>query len=110
MEGTRAAEAGPGSTGRDRVVSDTGEWDTEFVMEAAADDTPVPVDSGCLLLVDPCHVPFALLRELIDAGLATVVPTGGDGLFLPQLVYDPLAPLDTPFISIERVHGELEHE
>lgn len=71
----------------------------DIVWQAAADGDFIPVDSGHLLIVDPCHIPAALLRELIETGLATVVSTGGDGLFTALYTDTPRG----PFIVIDRV-------
>lgn len=41
----------------------------------------VPVDSGTLLVVDPCLLPVDVLAALLDAQHAAIVPTGSDGLY-----------------------------
>jgi hypothetical protein len=44
-------------------------------------DGYVPVDTASLLVVDPCHIPAALLESLTAEGLAVVVGTRADGVY-----------------------------
>lgn len=48
------------------------EMNEEFVPPLSA---AVPVDTACLLVVDPCHLPADLVERLLAERLAVVMPT-----------------------------------
>lgn len=57
-----------------------------FAAIERTEGNPIPVDSGSLLIVDPCHLPAEILDRLTTSDaygvtLAVVVPTNGDGFY-----------------------------
>lgn len=77
------------------------EFDPEEVENYIAGD--IPVDTGRILIVDPCHIPVDLLMELQERGLGVVFGTPyGDGwihaysfdhelMVVPEIAMDALA-------------------
>ena len=68
----------------------------DFDLKAAIERTEgcgIGVDSGCLLLVDPCYLPDDLLERLTNREYgAVIVPTGtGDGIFYAECTGDGVA-------------------
>jgi hypothetical protein len=57
---------------------------TDMLTGVVDDGEPAVVDSGLLLIVDPCHIPPDLLAYLTSECLAAIVSTGGDGFYLPE--------------------------
>jgi len=70
----------------------------------------IPVDSGRILIVDPCHIPADLLIELQERGLGTVFVTPyGDGWMNVLSVDQDL--IVVPSIAMEAVvNGETPPE